>query len=163
MQVKHLLFILILIILSSCHTTTEVIAAKKALKGEWRLQTITYDRTGTFEVTLFNDATVECMEGSTWKFIPNNYSGKYIVNEGACLSTGARNFLWTIPQADANGMYSFMLKPVDKKKKSMDNRGFRMNLSYLDVEKMTWTQQVMLEGDPFVITMNFDKITTTQQ
>ena len=150
----------VLLLIVSCGTSKEVIGAKKTLKGEWTLNAISYDQAGTFEVTLFNDAAANCMEGSTWKFIPNNYSGKYVVNGNECVSTGPRNFLWTIPSADDSGNYSFMFKPVDAKKKSIDNKGFRMNLAYLDQTNMTWTQTVSLEGKPFMITMKFTKLQT---
>ena len=158
--VKKLIGVMLLLVIVSCGTPKEVISAKKTLKGEWTLSDISYDQAGTFEVTLLQDAPANCMQGSTWKFIPNNYSGKYVVNGTECLSTGPRNFLWTIPKPDASGNYSFMLKPVDEKKKSIDNRGFRMTLAYLDQTNMTWTQTVSLEGKPFEITMKFTKLTT---
>ena len=158
--VKTIVGVVALLLLVSCGTPKEVISAKKTLKGEWTLSDISYDQAGTFEVTLFNDAAVNCMEGSTWKFIPNNYSGKYVVNGSECISTGPRNFLWTIPSPDGDGNYSFMFKPVDAKNKSIDNKGFRMTLAYLDQTNMTWIQTVSLEGKPFVITMKFTKLTT---
>ena len=33
-----------------------------------------------------------------------------------------------------------------------------MTLVHLDDTTMTWSQSVMLEGEPFVITMNFNKL-----
>ena len=41
--------------------------ANKAIKGEWTLQSITYSQSGKFNVTLLNDTSKECFEGSTWK------------------------------------------------------------------------------------------------
>ena len=152
------LFVSVSILLASCGPSKTVIGAKKTLKGEWVLNDIAYDQIGTFEVTLFKDASAACLTGSTWKFVPNNYSGMYNVNAAECVSTGARNFLWTIPEPDANGEYNFMLKPVDEKKKSVDNAGFKLTLAYLDETSMTWTQTVSLEGKPFMITMKFNKL-----
>ena len=50
----------------------ETNVADKAIKGEWTLQSITYSEQGKFDVTLLNDTSKECFEGSTWKFVPNN-------------------------------------------------------------------------------------------
>lgn len=157
---KRLLMLLIVTLLVSCSASQKtIIAAKKTLKGEWSLDKISYDRSGVFEVTLYNDASAECLTGGIWKFIPNNNTGKYTVNENQCTSTGARNFRFTIPEPSENGEYSFLFKPIDEKKKSTNNnKGYRMTLKHLDATTMTWTQTVSLEGKPFVITMDFNKI-----
>jgi len=159
-MIKKLILACTVLLLVSCTASQKtVIAAKKTLKGEWSLDKISYDRSGIFEVTLYNDASAECLTGGIWKFIPNNNTGKYTVNESECASTGARNFRFTIPQPDQSGAYSFLFKPTDEKKKSTNNnKGYRMTLQHLDDVTMTWTQTVSLEGKPFVITMNFNKL-----
>ncbi|MBQ4819457.1 lipocalin family protein [Aquimarina sp. MMG016] len=157
---KKVFFTLIIVALVSCSPAQKtIISAKKTLKGEWSLDKISYDRSGIFDVTLYNDASAECFTGSTWKFIPNNNTGKYDVNQASCTSTGARNFRFTIPKPDESGEYSFMFKPINEKKKSTNNnKGYRMALKHLDDTTMTWTQTVSLEGKPFVITMDFNKL-----
>ncbi|WP_108869147.1 lipocalin family protein [Aquimarina aquimarini] len=157
---KKIILLLAVVLMASCNTTQQtVIAAKKTLKGEWSLDEITYDRSGIFEVNLYNDAPAECFSGSVWKFIPNNNTGKYVVNQSSCVSTGARNFRFTIPKPESNGDYSFLFKPINEKKKSTNNNaGYRMLLKHLDTTTMTWTMTVSLEGKPFVITMNFNKL-----
>ncbi|WP_106793561.1 lipocalin family protein [Aquimarina sp. Aq78] len=157
---KKLMLALVVVLLASCNTTQQtVIAAKKTLKGEWSLDKISYDRQGIFDVNLYNDASAECFTGSVWKFIPNNNTGKYEVNQSSCVSTGARNFRFTIPKPEGNGEYYFMFKPINEKKKSTNNNaGYRMLLDHLDDATMTWKMTVSLEGKPFVITMNFNKL-----
>ncbi|WP_459211211.1 lipocalin family protein [Aquimarina rhabdastrellae] len=155
---KKVILLLMTIALISCSPTQRtIIAAKKTLKGDWSLNEITYSESGIFDVTLYNDATAECMAGSTWRFIPNNHTGYYTINR--CESTGNRNFRFTIPEPDQNGNYSFLFKPIDTKKKSTNgNKGYRMGLDHLDDQVMTWKMTTILEGKPFVITMNFSKI-----
>ncbi|TPN88857.1 lipocalin family protein [Aquimarina algicola] len=157
---KKLLLLLVVIVLASCGSSQQtVIAAKKTLKGEWSLDNISYDQSGIFEVNLYNDASAECFTGSIWKFIPNNNTGTYDVNQSSCVSTGARNFRFTIPKPEGDGTYYFMFKPINAKKKSTNNNaGYRMALQHLDSTTMTWAMTVSLEGKPFVITMNFNKI-----
>ncbi|WP_378187888.1 lipocalin [Aquimarina sp. W85] len=157
---KNILLLLVTLAVVSCSPTKRtIISAKKTLKGSWSLDNISYSRSGVFEVTLYDDASAECLTGSTWRFIPNNNTGTYDVNRDACVQMGARNFRWTIPTPDESGVYSFMFKPINEKKKSTnDNKGYRMTLESLDETTMTWTQTVSLEGKPFVITMNFNKL-----
>ncbi|SHI45261.1 lipocalin family protein [Aquimarina spongiae] len=157
---KKLILLVAVVIFASCSPTQKtVISAKKTLKGEWSLDKISYDRDGIFDVTLYNDASAECFTGSTWKFIPNNNTGKYEVNQSSCTSTGARNFRFTIPKPEADGTYYFLFKPINEKKKSTNNNaGYRMALQHLDDATMSWAMTVSLEGKPFVITMNFNKL-----
>ena len=159
-KLKYAVLITVVALLGACSATTRTInSAQKTLKGQWSLNNITYSRSGIFDVILYDDASAECLTGSTWTFIPNNNTGSYSVNQGSCTSTGDRRFRFTIPEPDAAGNFSFLFKPIDAKKKSTNNnKGYRMGLPLLDENQMTWTQTVSLEGEPFVITMNFNKI-----
>lgn len=155
---KQLIILLFAISLVSCGTSKTVRASKKVIKGEWTLNTITYSEAGTYNVTLFNDASKSCFEGSTWQFIPNNNTGIYNINNGSCL-TGARNFVFTIQEIDPQtGLYDFLLKPTDEKHKSVTNQGFRLSLTSLSDTAMQWRQTLSVDGKPFTITMNFNKI-----
>ena len=135
----------------------ETNVADKAIKGEWTLQSITYSEQGKFDVTLLNDTSKECFEGSTWKFVPNNNRGHYTINAGGC-STGQRNFIFVVQQIDkSTGYYDFLLKPTNEKYKSETNAGIRLHLASLSENAMVWEQTVRVDGKPFVISMNFVK------
>jgi hypothetical protein len=109
-------------------------------------------------ITLLNDRSKECFEGSIWRFIPNNNTGTYTIEDGNC-PDGDRYFRFIIQEVDqTTGLYDFMLKPTNEKKKSETNVGFRLHLTKLMGSKMKWEQTVSLEGNPFTITMNFTKI-----
>ncbi len=143
--------------LFSCGTPKTVIQSKKVIKGYWTLNEISYSEKGTFHVILLNDAPTVCFEGSTWRFIPNNNTGIYTINNEDCV-VGDRNFVFTIQEVDpTTGLYDFLLKPTDKKYKSADDKGFRLNLTQLSETNMQWEQTVILEGKPFKIYMNFLK------
>ncbi len=144
----------------SCGTPKTVTQAKKEIKGYWSLDNISYSESGTFNVTVFNDTSKECFEGSTWRFIPNNNSGLYTINNGNC-PVGDRNFIFSIQEIDpTTGLYDFLLKPTMKLgKPDKDNSiGFRVRLAQLSENNMRWEQTVNLEGQPFTISMNFSKI-----
>lgn len=154
------LLILALIVATafSCGAPKTVQESKKVLKGYWTLDRISYDTSGTFNVTVFNDTSAECFEGSTWRFIPNNNTGNYTVDNSNCPS-GQRNFIFSIVEIDpASGYYDFMIKPTDSRGKSEDKIGFRLHLAQLSENSMRWEQTVTLDGKPFKINMNFSKI-----
>ncbi len=147
----------ILAVAASCGPKT-VQQSKKVIKGYWSLDEITYSEQGTFNITMMRDTSKECFEGSSWRFIPNNNTGTYTINNGDC-PTGDRYFIFTIQEIDpTTGLYDFLLKPTNEKKKSEDNTGFRYRLAKLSNSSMTWEQTVSLDGSPFTISMNFSKI-----
>lgn len=155
---KIILLLAVSLFVFSCGTPKTVRASKKVIKGDWTLQNISYSEAGTYNVTLFYDVSKDCFMQSSWKFIPNNNTGVYTINNSAC-STGERNFNFTIQEVDEiSGLYDFLLKPTDAKGNSDTNNGFRVNLAQLDETTMTWTQSLNVDGKPFTITMNFSKL-----
>lgn len=155
---KLALSIGIVLMILSCGTSKTVRVSKKVIKGEWTLSSILYSTAGKYNVTLLNDTSKDCFEGSTWQFIPNNNTGTYTINETSC-STGTRNFVFTIQEVNKEtGLYDFLLKPTDEKQKSETNQGFRLKLTSLSDTAMQWQQTVSVDAKPFTITMNFNKI-----
>ena len=153
---KRALLIVVASLILACGPKT-VIQSKKVIKGYWTLTDISYSESGTYNVTLLNDTSKECFEGSSWRFIPNNNTGVYAINNGNC-PTGDRHFVFTIQEMNKEtGLYDFLLKPTNEKNKSDDNRGFRLRLSQLNDSSMRWEQTVTLDGKPFKINMNFSK------
>ena len=155
---KRTIFLLVAISLLSCGTSKTVRVSKKVIKGDWTLRSITYSKIGKYNVTLLNDTSKDCFEGSTWSFIPNNNTGTYAINESSC-STGVRNFVFTIQEVNVEtGLYDFLLKPTNEKNKSETNQGFRLKLAALSESDMQWQQTVSVDGNPFIINMNFTKL-----
>lgn len=154
---KKVILIFLAFGLISCGSSKTIRDSKKTIKGDWTLSTITYSKTGKYNVTLLNDTSKDCFEGSTWRFIPNNNTGTYTINEPSC-STGVRNFVFTIQEENAaTGLYDFLLKPTNEKSKSDTNQGFRLSLKSLSETAMQWQQTVMVDGEYFIINMNFTK------
>ncbi|WP_310991902.1 lipocalin family protein [Aequorivita marina] len=155
---KILILTVIAVTAFACGTPKTVQESRKVIKGYWSLDNITYDATGTFNVTLFNDTSAECLEGSNWRFIPNNNTGNYTVENPDC-PTGQRDFIFSIQEIDqSTGLYDFLLKPTNAKGKSETDVGFRLRLAQLNDATMRWEQTVSLDGKPFKINMNFTKI-----
>ena len=156
MKKLTLLFVLAGIVFA-CGTPKTVRESKKVIKGYWTLDEVTYSEEGNFLINLLDDTSKECFEGSTWRFIPNNNTGVYTINDGNC-PTGDRHFIFVIQEIDqSTGLYDFLLKPTNEKSKSETNVGFRLHLTQLTENRMKWKQTVTLEGKPFHIVMNFSK------
>ena len=154
---KAITLLLFMGVIFSCNTPKTVIESRKVIKGNWTLDNVSYDRSGTFNIRLLQDTSMQCFEGSSWRFIPNNNTGIYTINNGDC-PTGDRYFIFDIQEMNPeSGLYDFLLKPTDEKKKSEDNKGFRLRLAQLSESSMRWEQTVSLEGAPFTITMQFSK------
>jgi hypothetical protein len=154
---KKLILLFVAVSLISCGASKTVRVSKKVIKGDWVLSSINYSQTGTYNVTLFNDVSKACFEGSTWQFVPNNNTGVYTINDASC-PTGERHFVFTIQEVDAEtGLYDFLLKPTNEKHKSETNQGFRLKLSALSEYDMQWQQSVNVGGSSFTINMNFSK------
>ncbi|MDN3664766.1 lipocalin family protein [Algibacter miyuki] len=154
---KIAILLVLALALVACGTSKVVRTSKKVMKGDWTLNSISYSETGTFNVSLLDDVSKACFEGSDWQFIPNNNSGVYTINDTDC-SIGARNFIFTIQEIDpTTDLYDFLLKPTDEKGKSATNSGYRMQLAQLSETNMQWQQTLNVEGKPFTITMNFIK------
>lgn len=154
---KNLILYLVLGVFFACGSSKVIKQSEKTLKGSWSLSSITYSKTGDYNVTLFNDVSKECFEGSDWQFIPNNNTGTYYINSDNC-NIGERYFNFSIQEIDeATGYYDFLLKPTNEKGKSENNAGFRMRLTSLSETSMQWQQTVNTNGAPFIINMNFTK------
>lgn len=160
---KKITILLFSVLLTACSTSSKVAkpretrVANKSIKGEWTLSSITYNQTGKFDITLLNDTSKECFEGSHWKFVPNNFRGTYTITQNGC-ATGERYFIFVVQQINKeSGYYDFLLKPTDENYKSETNQGVRLNLAYLSEERMTWQQTLQVEGKPFIISMEFTK------
>ncbi len=154
---KNLLLLFCTICLISCGASKTVRDSRKTIKGEWTLNKIDYSAVGTFNIIMLNDVSKECFEGSTWQFVPNNYSGTYTINSADC-SSGMRYFNFTIQEIDEQtGLYNFLLKPTNEKGKSETNQGVRFKLTALSDSTMQWQQTIYKEGKPFIINMNFTK------
>ncbi|MHB0756417.1 lipocalin family protein [Polaribacter sp. M15] len=150
---KKILLVFLTAAFVACASSKTIKTKHKIIKGNWTLTNITYSKTGAYNVTFFNDTTKDCLEGSSWKFVPNNNTGVYTINDTDC-NQGDRDFVFVIQEVDAvSGYFDFMLKP----KNSNGNTGYRIDLKELTPTTMLWRQKVNVNGTPFLINMNFIK------
>lgn len=154
---KIITLCILTLLLTACGSSKTVRQSKKVIKGNWTLTQVTHNENGNYKISLLEDGTQACFEDSAWQFIPNNNTGNYTLSSGNC-DGDIRYFIFTIKEIDpTTGLYDFLLKPTNKKRKSVDNAGFRLRLSKLSDTNMQWEQTVNVEGKPFTLKMNFIK------
>lgn len=154
---KHVFGVFVACLLMACGASKTVRTSKKVIKGNWVLTDVKSSVVGELKITLLSDADRDCFENSTWQFIPNNNTGFYTLSGLSCDVT-PRYFVFTIDEVnETTGFYDFLLKPTNKKGKSVTNRGSRFNLTQHTETTMQWEQTVRFEGKPSTLTMNFIK------
>ena len=157
---RKIMFILLTaVVLSSCGASQVQREARKTFNGGWTLSNISFPNSSDgLQVTLFEDATADCLRNSNWNFISNNNEGTYTLTSATC-DTSTRHFIWSIDEVNAaTGTYNLLLKPTNADHESTTgNQGFRINIVTLTDTNMVWEQTVNFEGEPFTIRMNFNK------
>ncbi|MDO1502317.1 lipocalin family protein [Winogradskyella maritima] len=154
---KKIILGLLTVCFLACGASKTVRESRKVIKGDWMLSSVSSSAIGDLKITLLNDSTKDCFEGSNWSFVPNNNTGTYTLNGTGC-NDEERNFVFVIDEIDeATGLYDFLLKPTDKRGRSEANVGFRMNLTALSDTDMIWTQNANLDGSNITISMKFKK------
>ncbi len=155
---KVVLITVTLLLTVSCATHRNARLAKTSLRGDWQLNTITYDKQGLFKINLFDNQPKRCLENSLWHFVVNNASGFYQYQNQGC-SDSKHNFYFSVEQAENNPEnLSILIKPVDAKRKSSDNHGYRLKLVQLSKGQMRWDMKSHLDGETFMVHLNFQKI-----
>ncbi|WP_340073699.1 lipocalin [Leptobacterium sp. I13] len=148
----------VMVIVCSCSVSKVERSARNTIDGNWILNDITYSSTGTFNIKMFNDIDASCLEGSNWFFRSNNSTGTYEVTNTGC-PTGIRYIRWAaVETTKGSGSYDFTFKFTDENKRDLQkNTGYRLQLKYLDDNRMRLSQTVTFENKPFIISMNFNR------
>ncbi|WP_019038095.1 lipocalin family protein [Psychroflexus tropicus] len=156
---KYIYLFLSSLILTSCGSAYIANQVEKEFKGEWVLESVAYpNSSGFFDVELYDLADVNCFENSTWEFIPNNSTGKFILDGNACAKTENR-FTWYIDPLTAKDAYPEVLMKITNGKKAKNvSTGTRIKITNLIGNKMTWEQNTMFKGEQITIEMNFTKL-----
>jgi hypothetical protein len=150
---KKLIIVLLTVTFFSCSIKKLVTSKEKRFEGNWYLEKITYNTDANYNVTLFDDASKYCFEGSSWKFLRDNKSGNYVVNKTNC-ETKVRDFKYEIGSEDkATGFYNLILTPIN----GITSKSYNLFLKDLDMSSMKWQETKTIDGVEFTIEMRFKK------
>lgn len=123
------------------------------LKGEWQIVSVDYDK--RFKIKPFHEnADAQCFVGSTWKLIPNNYSGSYSLNGGGSncpIVTQAIKF-----EVTKNKEFRFK-KLQDNVKAKNIKEGYVLQLEDHQRDSFTLAQDVAFEGENIKVYYKFQR------
>lgn len=89
---KIAIFLFLTLIFFGCKPKQTVVNTKLdtktevAIKGNWKISSVTYPGSDYIKVNSFDLADSKCFVGSNWKFISNNNKGEMTLNAAACTS-----------------------------------------------------------------------------
>jgi hypothetical protein len=94
---SSLLCLLILSCKSSSSATSTKLDNKTevAIKGNWKITSVTFPGSDYLKVTSFNIADAKCFEGSQWSFVSNNNKGNMLLDKVNCPSYSS-NITWYV-------------------------------------------------------------------
>ena len=152
---KIIVLVVVSILFYACASKNIIKQKEETLKGNWFLKEITSSKTGEYNITFFNDVSKYCLEGSTWKFVTNNYTGSYAINKTSC-DNSINEFIFTIQTVDeSQKVFDLLMKP---KENNDANVGYRYSLKMLDENKMQLQKKVVVDGVPFLMNLNFNRL-----
>lgn len=146
------------LVFASCTTgnTAQGISRSDFLtfKGEWKISDIQYDAS-KFKVKPFDEgADAKCWIGSTWKLIPNNWSGTYTLHGGDFCPSLSQSIKFDIKNGG-----SFVFKKIASGTKAKNNiEGYELDLISRDADKFSLRQNVLLDGQNVEVIYHFKKI-----
>jgi len=155
---KLLLYTACAAILISCKNQTPAIKtnidrkSNVAIKGNWRVKSVTYPGSDYIKVVSFNLADAQCFVGSTWNFIPNNDSGDMAVSKSGCPSITSK-IKWYV-----NKDGQFVLKFLDEKIKSKNiKEGYVLKLLEQSTNSFKLSEGVDVGGKMVDVVYLFEK------
>lgn len=157
-------------LLSSCASTTtakQTIQTGKDVRGSWTLTSVDYNGFSKNEIkgnvkvnetvaNVFDTASPECYEGSTWNLVQNNKKGTYTFNNsGASCPQGSADIIWNMQQ-DGSTTY-FIFKDVTGIKAKQNTAGYKLKLNHVDANSMQLIQDVNTSGKIAQVIYNFQR------
>ncbi len=146
-------------LLTSCGASRETIIFKKAIDGNWQLQTVNTDGiSGKVNINLFNEADYNCFAGSAWNFNDRNSLGTYSISKNSNECAGVkRNIRWSIYEPKGEPKL-LQFKRLDDKLNALDNGdGYRFTIVKLDKTSMQLKSNISFENKPAFVIYNFVK------
>lgn len=123
------------------------------LKGDWQITSVNYDN--SFKVKPFDEgADAQCFVGSTWKLIPNNYSGTYMLNGGGDCPTVTQPIKFEV----VNGNEFKFKKLIEGSKAKAVTAGYSLSLISQTAESFSLEQNIPSGGENVRIVYNFSKV-----
>ena len=128
-------------------------SSQVAIKGDWVINSVTYQGSQYFVVNSFGIADSQCFVGSTWNFISNNNKGNMTLTKANCPAFSSP-IVWSI-----NNEGVFVLKIVDAGVKSKTvTQGYLLRVANQTETSFQLIDKINVGGQNKEVTYQFVKI-----
>jgi Lipocalin-like domain len=143
---------------STSGTSTPVASTKLdkssqvAIKGDWKITSVTYPGSDYIVVNSFQIADSKCFVGSTWNFISNNNKGSMALTKTGCPAFSSP-IVWSINKEGV-----FVLKIVDAGVKSKEvTQGYLLRVANQTETSFQLIDTINVGGQNKEVTYQFEK------
>ncbi len=147
-----LLSVLIFSCKSNSATSTKIDSkSQMAIKGEWRVSSVSYPGSEVIKVTSFDLADSKCFIGSTWKFVSMSNKGNLALNSPSCTAYSTP-ISWFI-----NKEGEFVLKILDEAKAKTVKSGYVLRVANQTGSSFQLIDKINVGGTLTDVVYQFEK------
>ena len=128
-----------------------------AIKGDWKITSVTYPGSNYFKVNSFQIADSQCMVGSTWNFISNNNKGNMSLTKSDCPAFSSP-IVWSI---NKDGVFVLKIVEAGVKSKTV-TEGYLLKVANQTEASFQLIDVIDVAGQKKDITYQFEKIISTK-
>jgi hypothetical protein len=156
---KKIIFLsLVSVLIFSCKSSNSATSTKidsksqTAIKGEWRISSVSYPGSEVIKVTSFDLADSKCFVGSTWKFVSMSNKGSMVLNSPNCTAY-TTPISWFINQEG-----EFVLKILDDAKAKTVKSGYVLRVANQTQNSFQLVDKINVGGTLTDVVYQFQKI-----
>ena len=155
---KIITLTIVAVLLFACKSTSVTStkldkSSQVAIKGDWKITSVTYPGSDYLAVNSFQVADSKCLVGSTWSFISNNNKGSMNLTKAGCPAFSSA-IVWSINKDD-----TFVLKIIDAGEKSKKvTEGYLLKFANLTETSFQLIDKINVGGQNKEVTYQFEKI-----
>lgn len=154
---KIAFFLILTLIFFGCKPKQTIVNTKLdsktevAIKGNWKISSVTYPGSDYIKVNAFDLADSKCFVGSTWKFISNNNKGEMTLNDATCISFTSP-ITWYVNK-DGN----FVMKIINNLKAKKVLEGYVLNIANSTESSFQLIDKINLGGQFVDVVYQFNR------
>jgi hypothetical protein len=161
---KLVVFFLLLVVGVACKSTSttvvEPVASTKldktsqvAIKGNWKITSVSYPGSNYFKVDSFGIADSQCFVESTWNFISNNNKGNMSLAKSDCPSFSSP-IVWSI---NKDGLFVLKIVEAGVKSKTV-TQGYLLTVANQTESSFQLIDKIDVGGQKKDIIYQFERI-----
>ncbi len=156
---KKTIFLLMLtLVFIGCKPKQEVVSTKldykssSAMKGSWRVSSVTFPGSDYIKITSFDIADSKCFIGSNWNLIPNNNKGDMALSNASC--TGFSSPITWYLNKEGN----FVMKIINETKSKKVTEGYILTIANQTETSFQLIDRANVGGKMVDVVYQFEKL-----